>query len=263
MPTKVEQSDLLQAIFGRNGDAPVPVIACSRPSDCFELTIEACRIAVQYMTPVIILSDNFIANGAEPWCLPNLDDIKEFPVTFATNPEGHQTFARDEKGSRPWAVPGSPGMEFRIGGLEKDIDGNISYDAQNHQAMTDQRHNKIAAIAETIPTPAIDGPESGDLLVLGWGSTVGILTQSVITARENGKTVSRMHLTHIWPFPKGLDEIFSKFKAILIPEMNMGQLTRVLRGELPQHNYIPYTKVTGQPFLTSEVVAKINNILEG
>lgn len=263
MPTKVEQSDLLQAIFGRNGDAPIPVISCSRPSDAFELTIDACRIAVQYMTPVILLSDNFIANGAEPWRLPNLDDIKEFPVKFADNPEGHQTFARDEKGSRAWAKPGTPGMEFRIGGLEKDIDGNVSYDADNHQSMTDQRHNKIAAIADTIPTPEVDGAASGDLLILGWGSTVGILTQAVETAREQGMSLSRMHLTHIWPFPRGLDEIFGKFKAILVPEMNMGQLTRVLRSEMPQHNYIPYTKVTGQPFLTTEVVGKIKSVLEG
>ncbi len=263
MPTKVEQSDLLQAIFGRNGDAPVPVISCSRPSDAFELTIDAVRIAVQYMTPVVLLSDNFIANGAEPWRLPDLNDIKPFPVQFAEDPENHQTFARDEKGSRAWAKPGTPGMEFRIGGLEKDIDGNVSYDPENHQAMTDQRHNKIAAIAQTIPTPVLDGPDSGDLLVLGWGSTVGILTQAVETVRENGSSVSRLHLTHIWPLPNGLEKIFSNFKAILVPEMNMGQLTRVLRGEMPHHNFIPHNKVTGQPFLTTEVVAKIENILKG
>ena len=263
MPTKVEQSDLLQAVFGRNGDAPVPVISCSRPSDAFQLTIDACRIAVQYMTPVILLSDNFIANGAEPWCLPDIESLKPFPVVFKTDPEGHQTFARNEKGARAWVKPGTPKMEFRIGGLEKDVEGNVSYDAENHQAMTNYRHNKVAAVAESIPTPELDGPDSGDLLILGWGSTVGILTQAVETSRENGVSVSRMHLTHIWPFPKGLDEIFSKFKAIMVPEMNMGQLTRILRGEMPQHNFIPFTKVTGQPFLTTEVVAKIKNVLEG
>ena len=263
MPTKVEQSDLLQSIFGRNGDAPMPVIACSRPSDAFELAIEACRIAVQYMTPVILLSDNFIANGAEPWRLPDLSKLQPFPVEFATSPEGHATFGRDSHGSRPWVKPGTKGMEFRIGGLEKDGQGNVSYDPDNHQGMTDQRHAKVAAVADSIPTPELDGPSEGDVLVVGWGSTVGIMTQAVETARAKGLKVSRTHLTHVWPLPNGLDEMFSGFKSIVVPEMNMGQMTRVLRSEMPQHNFVPYTKVTGQPFLTTEVVAKLQEIVEG
>jgi 2-oxoglutarate/2-oxoacid ferredoxin oxidoreductase subunit alpha len=263
MPTKVEQSDLLMAVFGRNGDAPMPVVAISRPSDAFELTIEACRIAVQYMTPVILLSDNFIANGAEPWCLPDLSTFIEFPVEFTTEKEGHQTYQRDERGSRPWVKPGTPGMEFRIGGLEKSTDGNISYDADNHQSMTEQRFQKVQNVADSIPTPEIDGPDSGDLLVLGWGSTVGIITQGVIDARKDGANVSRMHLTHVWPLPNGLDEIFGRFKAIVIPEMNMGQMTRLLRSELPSHNFISYPKVTGQPFYTTEIAGKIKDILKG
>ena len=263
MPTKVEQSDLLQSIWGRNGDAPMPVIAISRPTDAFELTIEACRIAVQYMTPVILLSDNFIANGAEPWKLPDLASLKPFPVAFTTNPEGHRTYKRNERGSRPWVKPGTPRMEFRIGGLEKSGDGNISYDPANHQSMTEQRFAKVANVADSIPTPALQGDPAGDILVLGWGSTVGILTQAVQDARAKGQQVSRIHLTHVWPFPHGLDEIFSRFKALLIPEMNMGQMCRVMRSEMPHHNFISYPKVTGQPFLTSEITAKIDSILEG
>ena len=263
MPTKVEQSDLLSSIFGRNGDAPMPVIAISKPSDAFELSIEACRIAVQYMTPVILLSDNFIANGAEPWALPDLESLEPFPVQFTTEKtEDFQSFGRDEKLARPWVKPGTEGMEFRIGGLEKAPSSNISYDPDNHQAMTDIRHQKVRNVADTIPTPEVHGADSGDLLVLGWGSTVGILRQAVENARANGQSVSRIHLTHVWPLPHGLDEIFARFKAILIPEMNVAQMTYLLRGELPDHNYIPFNKVTGQPFLVTEVEAEIKRVLD-
>ena len=262
MPTKTEQSDLLQSVLGRNGDAPMPVIAISRPSDAFELAIEACRIAVQYMTPVILLSDNFIANGSEPWRLPDTASLEAFPATFKTDPEGHQTYERDERGARPWVKPGTPGMEFRIGGLEKSTSGNISYDPDNHQAMTDQRHQKVLNVRDSIPTPTVYGPESGDVLVLGWGSTVGIITSAVEEAQAAGKSVSRIHLTHVWPLPHGLDEIFGRYKAILVPEMNASQMFRLLRSEYPQHNFISYPKVTGQPFLQSEILAKINTILE-
>jgi len=263
MPTKVEQSDLLSSIFGRNGDAPMPVIAISKPSDAFELSIEACRIAVQYMTPVILLSDNFIANGAEPWALPDLESLEPFPVQFTTEKtEDFQSFGRDEKLARPWVKPGTEGMEFRIGGLEKAPSSNISYDPDNHQAMTDIRHQKVRNVADSIPTPEVHGADSGDLLVLGWGSTVGILRQAVENARANGQSVSRIHLTHVWPLPHGLDEIFARFKAILIPEMNVAQMTYLLRGELPDHNYIPFNKVTGQPFLVTEVEAEIKRVLD-
>ncbi len=262
MPTKVEQSDLLQSIMGRNGDAPLPVLAASSPSDAFDVTIEACRIAVQFMTPVILLSDNFIANGSEPWLLPKTTDLNPFPVEFATNPEGHQTYQRDAKGSRPWVKPGTPDMAFRIGGLEKDTAGNISYDPQNHQSMTDQRHQKVQNVAQTYAPLELVGEASGDLLVLGWGSSKGIITQAVTDSRNAGNTVSRLHLQNLWPLPADLNEILTGFKAILVPEMNMGQLTRVLRGEMPQHNFIAFTKVTGQPFLVSEVTEKIADILE-
>ena len=263
MPTKVEQSDLLSSIFGRNGDAPMPVVAISKPSDVFELSIEACRIAVQYMTPVILLSDNFIANGAEPWALPDLESLEPFPVQFTTEKtEDFQSFGRDEKLARPWVKPGTEGMEFRIGGLEKAPSSNISYDPDNHQAMTDIRHQKVRNVADSIPTPEVHGADSGDLLVLGWGSTVGILRQAVENARANGQSVSRIHLTHVWPLPHGLDEIFARFKAILIPEMNVAQMTYLLRGELPDHNYIPFNKVTGQPFLVTEVEAEIKRVLD-
>ena len=262
MPTKVEQSDLLQSIFGRNADTPMPVLAAASPADCFTMAIEACRIAVQYMTPVILLSDNFIANGSEPWLLPKIEDLEPFPVTFANDPQGHLTYGRDERGARPWVKPGTPRMEFRIGGLEKGSDGNISYDPDNHQAMTDQRHQKVQKVADSIPTPEVVGDAKGDLLILGWGSTLGTITQSVEDVREKGLSVSQIHLRYVWPMPHGLDEILSGFAAILVPEMNMGQMTRVLRSELPHHNYISYPKVTGQPFLTSEIVAKIESILE-
>ncbi len=262
MPTKVEQSDLLSSIYGRNGDAPMPVIAISRPSDAFELAIDACRIAVQFMTPVILLSDNFIANGAEPWALPNLDDLKPFPVKF-TEKGGDEflSFGRDENHVRPWVKPGTPGMEFRIGGLEKAPTSNISYDPDNHQAMTDLRHAKVRKVADTIPTPVVEGPDSGELLVLGWGSTVGILKQACDTLREEGVAVSRIHLTHVWPLPNGLDEIFAKFDRILVAEMNVEQMTVLLRGELPKHDYVPYNKVTGQPFLIAEVIERVKTVL--
>jgi len=262
MPTKVEQSDLLQSVFGRNGDTPMPVLAAATPTDAFYMAIEACRIAVQYMTPVIILSDNFIANGSEPWRLPDLDELKPFPVSFKTDPNGHQTYGRDERGSRAWVKPGTPGMEFRIGGLEKSTDGNINYEAGNHQQMTDERHQKVLNVADSIPTPEVFGPQEGDLLVLGWGSTLGIITQAVDDLQAQGKSVSRIHMHYIWPLAHGLAEIFSRFKAVLVPEMNMGQMTRLLRSEYPQHNFISYPKVEGQPFLTTEIAAKINSILE-
>ena len=263
MPTKVEQSDLLQSIFGRNGDTPMPVVSASSPGDAFTMAIEACRIAVQYMTPVILLSDNFIANGAEPWCLPELDSLEPFPVEFLTDSESEeQNYARDEKGARRWVKPGTPGLEFRIGGLEKAPSGNISYDADNHQEMTDARHLKVLKVADSLPPLEVIGDTEGDLLVLGWGSSLGIITQAVEDCRVEKLGVSQVHLRHLWPLPNDLDSILSGFKAILVPEMNMGQLTRVLRSEMPHHNFIPYPKVTGQPFLISEITAKIKSILE-
>jgi len=262
MPTKVEQSDLLQSVFGRNGDTPMPVLAISRPSDAFEMAIEACRIAVRYMTPVILLSDNFIANGAEPWRLPDLDKLERFPVTFKADGEANfDVYQRNADGARPWVKPGTPDMMFRLGGLEKAPHGNISYDPSNHQLMTNLRHAKVAKVADSIPTPVVDGDPAGDVLVVGWGSSVGILTQSVNNVRRKGLKVSRLHLRHIWPLPHGLDEIFGRFERVLVPEMNMMQLCRLLRSELPKHDYVPYNKVTGQPFLVSEIEAVITRLM--
>ncbi|MEZ6005853.1 MAG: 2-oxoacid:acceptor oxidoreductase subunit alpha [Planctomycetota bacterium] len=261
MPTKVEQSDLLQSIFGRNGDTPIPVLAISRPSDAFDMAVEACRIAVQYMTPVILLSDNFIANGAEPWKLPDLDALPKFPAKFYTGPEKVDIFSRDEKGARPWIVPGTPGLEYRIGGLERDRAGNVSYDPDNHQRMTNERHAKVAGIAKSLKTPSIQGAPEGDILLLGWGSTVGVLTRAFEESAAKGRKVSRLHLRHLWPLPPGLDEIFARFKTVLVPENNVGQLARVLRSEFPSRNFVSLSKVTGQPFLTHEILAELDRLL--
>ena len=262
LPTKVEQADLLQSVCGRNSEAPLPVLACATAADSFDCAVEACRIAVEYMTPVILLSDNSIANGSQPWRLPDVDALPKFPTTFRTDPESFLAYGRNDKGARPWVVPGTKGLEHRIGGLEKDESGNISYDPDNHEAMTLARHEKVIGIRDSIPTPDVNGPESGDLMVLGWGSTKGPIVRAVERVGEAGHPVAQMHLRHIWPFPKGLDEIFSRYKAILIPEMNLGQLARLLRSEYPQHNFITLSKVQGQPFRASEIATKINDILE-
>ena len=263
MPTKVEQTDLFQAVLGRNGEAPLPVLAASTPADCFDMAIEACRIAIEYMTPVILLTDNYIANGSEPWKLPKIEELEPFAAKFRTEVEGFQPYSRDEKGARPWVKPGTPGLEHRIGGLEKeDLTGNICYDAENHELMTNLRHNKVMAVRETIPTPEVHGPENADLLVVGWGSTLGAITGAVQRLQAEGKSVARMHLRHIWPLPNGLDEIFSRYKAVLVPECNMGQLARLLRSEYQAHSFHSYPKVQGKPFTTVEILGKINEILE-
>ncbi len=263
MPTKVEQADLLQCIFGRNSEAPLPVLAASTPSDCFAMAIEAVRIAVQYMTPVILLSDNYLANGSEPWRLPKLEELEPFEVKFRTDPVDFQPYARDEKGARPWVKPGTPGLEHRIGGLEKEhLTGNISYDPHNHELMTNLRLNKIMAVRDSIPTPTVFGDESGDLLVCGWGSTLGPITGAVERVLAEGKSVARMHLRHMWPLPHGLDAIFSRYKAVLVPECNMGQVARLLRSEYQNHAFHSYPKVQGKPFTTHEIYAKILGILE-
>ena len=263
MPTKVEQTDLLQSIFGRNGEAPMPVLAASTPADCFDMAIEACRIAVEFMTPVILLSDNYLSNGSEPWKLPNLDDLKPFEAKFRTDPADYQPYSRDEKGARPWVKPGTPGLEHRIGGLEKEnLTGNICYDADNHQLMTDLRQAKMMAVRESIPTPEVFGPEKADILVLGWGSTLGPITSAVERSLKAGKSVARMHLRHVWPLPKGLDEIFGRYKLILVPENNLGQMARVLKSEYQTQNFHSYSKVQGKPFTTTDILAKITEILE-
>ena len=265
LPTKTEQADLLQAVFGRNSEAPLPVLACSTPSDAFDCAIEAVRIAVQYMTPVILLSDGYIANGSEPWRLPRMEDLQPFPVRFLEEapPGGFQPYARDGRNARPWVKPGTPGLEHRVGGLEKaHLTGNISYDPENHEFMVHMRHLKVMGVRDSIPTPEVHGAQEGDLLVLGWGSTAGSIASAVEIAQKAGRNVGRIHLRHVWPLPRGLDAIFTRFKSILVPEMNMGQMARILRSEYQQHNFISYPKVQGQPFRTSELVAKIDSILE-
>ena len=263
MPTKVEQTDLMQSVFGRNGEAPMPVIAASSASDAFDCALEACRIALEHMTPVMLLSDNYIANGSEPWKLPKMEDLPKIQVEFAKDPETYKPYDRDENAVRPWAIPGTPGLEHRIGGLEKEhLTGNVCYDADNHQLMTNYRQEKVMNIAKRIPTPEVNGAQSGDVLVLGWGGTRGSITSACDKVRAAGKEVGNMHLTHIWPLPNGLDEIFGRYKAILVPELNMGQLWRLLRSEFPQHNFVSLPKVQGKPFMSSELAAHITNLLE-
>ncbi len=262
LPTKTEQSDLYQAVYGRNGDAPMPVIAARSPSDAFEVAIEAVRIATQYMTPVMVLTDGYIANAAEPWKVPEVSDYAPFPVEYLdTVPEGgFQAYARDEKLARPWVKPGTPGLLHRIGGIEKQQGtGNIDYGPANHQAMTDIRKAKVDGIA--IPDQAIElGDPGGKLVVVGWGSTFGPIHQAVRRARRKGLDVSHIHLRHIWPMPGNLGALLKGYEKILVPEMNTGQLKTVLRDQ-----YLvdarPLNKVSGQPFRIAEIEAAIEGIL--
>ncbi|MBL7765150.1 MAG: 2-oxoacid:acceptor oxidoreductase subunit alpha [Chitinophagaceae bacterium] len=266
LPTKTEQSDLLQAYYGRNGECPMPVISASTPSDCFFAVLEACRISIQHMTPVILLSDGFIANGAEPWKFPQSADIPEIEVKFKTTlDEGEEKllpYQRDHKLVRPWSVPGSAGLEHRIGGLEKqDITGNVSYDAENHEHMVKTRQAKIDQIAEFIPVQTISqGPEEGELLVLGWGSTYGVITTVVQKLIKEGYSVAQCHLRYIRPFPINLDHILRSYKKVVIPEINNGQLIRIIRSEF-LIDAIGYNKIKGTPITQSELESFLKGIL--
>jgi len=263
LPTKTEQSDLYQAVYGRNGDAPLPVIAARSPGDAFECAIEAVRIAVQYMTPVMLLTDGYIANAAEPWAVPDLTTYEAFPVEFLTEvPEGgFKPYGRDEKLKRPWVKPGTPGLLHRIGGIEKELDtGHINYEASNHQAMTDIRKAKIDGIK--VPDQIVElGAEGGKLAVVGWGSTFGPIHQAVRRKRAEGKDVSHVHIRHIWPLPANLGELLKSFDKVIVPEMNTGQLKTVLRDQ-----YLvdarPVNKVSGQPFAIAEIEAAIEEALK-
>ncbi len=263
LPTKTEQSDLYQAVFGRNADAPLAVLAARSPTDCFDVAIEAVRIATKYMTPVILLTDGYIANASEPWLIPDIDSYTPFPVEQRTEPEGFHPYLRD-KGTlaRPWAVPGAPGLEHRIGGIEKDYDsGNISYEPENHQRMTDARSAKIAGIADDIPAAAPElGKAGGRLAVVGWGSTYGPIHLAVANLRAEGADVAQVHLRHIWPLPRGLGELLASFDKILVPEMNTGQLVTLLRAEylVPAEGL---NKVTGRPFAIAEIDTAIRKRL--
>jgi len=263
LPTKTEQSDLHQAVYGRNGDAPMPVIAASTPTDCFEVAIEAVRLATTYMTPVMLLTEGYLANAAEPWLIPDADKLPKFPVKFRTDPENFQPFARNPKTlARPWAVPGTPGLEHRIGGLEKDsVTGNISYDPDNHQHMTDARAAKINGIANDIPEQQIQcGETGGDLVLVGWGSTYGPINQAVRHARDEGHDVAHIHIRHIWPLPRNLGDLLGTFDRVLVPEMNNGQLLTLLRSSfaIPAEGL---NKVSGKPFLVSEILTDIHTRL--
>lgn len=264
LPTKTEQSDLYQAVYGRNGDAPLVVLAAHGPSDCFDVAIEACRLASKYMTPVMLLTDGYIGNAAEPWLIPKISERTPFKAHKATDPEGFAPYNRDpETLARPWATPGMAGFEHRIGGIEKEeISGNISYEPANHQRMTDLRRDKILGIAKDIPLQTIEvGDETGELAVVGWGSTYGPISRAVTNKIANGKKVSHIHLRHIWPLPRNLEELLKGFDKIIVPEMNDGQLKTVLRDQF-LIDARPVTKVTGQPFKISEIEGAIDVALE-
>jgi 2-oxoglutarate ferredoxin oxidoreductase subunit alpha len=263
LPTKTEQADLLQAMFGRNGECPVAIVAAASPADCFNMAVEAFRIATRHMTPVIYLTDGYLGNGAEPWLLPKIEDLPKFGVEFATDPDGFQPYMRNpETLARSWAIPGTPGLEHRIGGLEKaDITGNVSYDPENHMHMILTRAAKIERIADDIPELEVFGEPHGRLLVIGWGSTYGAITSAVEEYQRRGKSVSSIHLRYLNPFPRNLGDILGRFDRVLVPELNMGQLAMLLRAKylVPA---VSYPKVKGKPFKISELTAKMDEVYE-
>jgi len=262
LPTKTEQADLLQALFGRNSEAPIPVLAASTPADCFWVAIEACRIAVKYMVPVIILSDGYLANGAEPWRIPDLKDIPDFPVKFASDPNGFLPYKRNPQTlARPWAVPGTPGLEHRIGGLEKqDPTGNINYEPLNHENMVRIRAAKVAAVAQDIPNVLPAGDSEGDLLIVAWGSTAGSITAALKAQRAKGRRIGHLHLRHLNPLPSNLGDVLKRYKKVLVPELNMGQLLWVLRAKYLV-DAIGLNKIQGRPFKQAELEQKIEEVL--
>jgi 2-oxoglutarate ferredoxin oxidoreductase subunit alpha len=264
LPTKTEQADLLQALFGRNSEAPLCVLASSTPGNCFYMAIEAVRIATRYMTPVMLLTDGYLANGAEPWRIPRVEDLPKFQPKFRTDPEGFHPFVRDpDTLARAWAVPGTKGLMHRIGGLEKGYDsGHISYDADNHERMCRTRAAKIAGIAADIPEQKIEvGTDSGKLLVLGWGSTYGAIREAVQRCRDRGLDVSHAHVQYLNPLPRNLGELLARFERVLVPELNLGQLVKVIRAQylVPAESY---SKVKGHPFKIEELESCIRQFLE-
>jgi 2-oxoglutarate/2-oxoacid ferredoxin oxidoreductase subunit alpha len=266
LPTKTEQSDLMQAYYGRNGECPMPIVSASTPGDCFSAVYEAVRIAVQHMTPVIFLSDGYIANGAEPWKFPKSDDLEEIKVTFkdglAEGEDKYLPYKRDEKLVRPWAIPGTAGLEHRIGGLEKqDVTGNVNYEPDNHQHMVKTRQAKVDLIANYIPEQTLDsGPEKGKVLVLGWGSTYGSIKSACAELQAQGKSVAHAHLRYIRPFPKNLGDMLKNYETVLIPEINNGQLIRIIR-DVYFVDAKGYNKIKGTPIAKSELVEEIGKWL--
>jgi 2-oxoglutarate ferredoxin oxidoreductase subunit alpha len=265
MPTKPEQSDLLMVLFGRNGESPIPVVAASTPADCFDAAVEAARIALKYRTPVFLLSDAYLANGSEPWLLPDASQLPDISTDFATGPNDGEEFLpylRDaETLARPWAVPGTPGLEHRVGGLEKaDGTGNISYDPDNHDLMVRLRAQKVAGIAKDIPELAVDHEEGADLLVLGWGGTYGPIAAAVRRIRKKGGKVAQAHLRHLNPFPRNTGDVLRSYDKVLIPEMNTGQLLKLIRAEYLV-DAVGYNKVRGLPFRAAELEQAIDGML--
>jgi 2-oxoglutarate ferredoxin oxidoreductase subunit alpha len=256
MPTKTEQSDLLAALYGRHGESPLPVLAPSTPAGCFETAFEAVQIAIRYRTPVILLSDTFLSSSSEPWRLPAVADLLDIDPDFAAAPpEGEEfmPYARDERLARPWAIPGTEGLQHRIGGLEKaDLTGNISYDGANHALMTDLRAQKVAGIAAEIPPLQVDADPEARLLVLGWGSSEGAIRAGARRARLEGCQVATAHLRHLNPLPSNIDEVLRSYDRVLVPEMNMGQLAQILRARTLL-DIEPYSKVRGQPLQAAEI----------
>ena len=263
LPTKTEQSDLNQAMFGRNGEAPMVVLAAATPSDCFNMAFEACRIALEYMTPVILLTDGYIANGSEPWSIPDISTLPNIKNNIIKKNENFTPFNHENKHlARPWALPGTPGLEHRVGGLEKwDDSGNVSYDPDNHHHMTELRQKKVDVIANDIPKCKVYGKEKGDVLVLGWGGTHGAIRSSVEMLINEGENVSHLHLRHLNPLPKDLGEIIVKFQKVIIPELNMGQLSTIIRSKF-LIDAIGLNKIAGKPFTKTEIYKKVKQTIE-
>ena len=265
LPTKTEQSDLLQAVYGRNGESPIIVLAASTPSNCFDYAYKAAKLAVEHMTPVILLTDGFIANGSEPWKIKSVEDMEDITPAFAkAGDENWNPYSRSEdKLNRTWAIPGTKGLEHRIGGLEKQaVTGNISYDPNNHEEMVKVRAEKVARVANFIPELEFNGDENADLLVVGWGGTYGGLHTAVSSMLDEGKSVAHAHFNFINPLPKNTADVFAKFKKIVVCELNNGQFIKLLQSELPQFDYLQYNKIQGLPFSKSQLVNEFNNLLE-
>ncbi len=262
LPTKTEQADLLQAMYGRNSEAPVPVLAAATPGDCFWVALEASRIALKYMVPVIVLSDGYLANGAEPWRIPEMREMPEMPVHFETNPQGFLPYKRDPQTlARPWAIPGTPELEHRIGGIEKqDVTGNINYEPLNHERMVRLRAAKVEAVAQDIPDAVVLGDPEGDILIVSWGSTYGSIAAAMKYQRLKGRRIGHVHLRYLNPLPKNLSAILERFPKVLVPEMNMGQLVTLLRAKYLVDAQ-SFTKIQGRPFKQMELQAKIEEVL--
>jgi 2-oxoglutarate ferredoxin oxidoreductase subunit alpha len=263
LPTKTEQADLWQALLGRNGECPVPVIASRSPADCFWTALEATRVAIKYMTPVIMLSDGYLAQGSEPWRIPEARELPEINVRFATNPETFQPYARLENGARPWAIPGTPGLHHRIGGLEKEhITGNVCYVPENHQRMVTLRAQKVDNVIREVPEQDVFGAPRGELVVVSWGGTFGAVRTAIERAREAGQDVSHVHVRWLNPMPRNLGDILRRFRKVLVCELNMGQLQLLLRGRYLV-DAVGLHKVQGRPFMVSEILEKVDELLGG